>query len=94
MASRSKEAKIKAVYSPPATRRAPVRYRPRRHRWTGQFLTAAGLLIVLLNLLTQFTRARLLPGGHSPFYLILGVVVACSSLWWFGWFDRQDPGWQ
>jgi hypothetical protein len=66
-----------------------VRYRQRWHRWIGLLTTATGLLIIVLNLLTQFMRTRLLPGGHSPFYLILGVVVACSSLWWFGWFDRQ-----
>jgi hypothetical protein len=31
----------------------------------------------------------LLPGGHNELYLVLGITVAGSSLWWFGWMDRN-----
>jgi hypothetical protein len=84
-----RQTKIETVYRPPATRRTPTRHRPAWHRWIGWLVTALGLLTIVLNLLTQFTQTRMLPGGHSPFYLILGIAVAVSSLWWFGWFDRQ-----
>jgi hypothetical protein len=37
----------------------------------------------------EFAENVLLPGGHSPFYFVLGIAFAGSSLWWFGWFDFQ-----
>ena len=33
-------------------------------------------------------KIGILPGGHSPLYFMAGVVIAASSLWWFGAFDR------
>jgi len=52
------------------------------------FLLAAGALVAVANWLEDFTEQRLLPGGHSPLYLLLGLAIMTSSLWWFGWFDR------
>jgi hypothetical protein len=42
----------------------------------------------LANIVIEFSDLELLPLGHSPLYRMLGIVVAISSTWFFGWFDR------
>lgn len=49
-----------------------------------------GIAIIILNdIVLLGASATLLPGGHTELYLILGVVIAGYSTWWFGWFDRD-----
>lgn len=84
----SRQAKAAAVYTPPR-HKARTRHRPPWHRAAGFVFLPLGLAIIILNIVTEFTALELLPGGHSPLYLILGITVSGSSLWWFGWLDRQ-----
>lgn len=74
----------------PPPRKRKLRYRPPWHRGVGLALVIGGLVLVAVNVVTEFTARHLLPGGHSPLYLLLGLAVAASSLWWFGWLDRPQ----
>ena len=53
------------------------------HRVVGALLITLGAAIFVVN---DFTRA--LPGGHSEGYAALALLVAGSSAWFFGLFDR------
>ena len=46
------------------------------------------MVIAVLNDGMWFTKTRLLPFGHSELYLILALVVAGSSTWFLGLFDK------
>jgi hypothetical protein len=82
-----KKSKTAKVYTAP--HRPRLRYRAPWHRAVGFAALIVGLGVVTANLMTEFTETKLLPGGHSPLYLVAGVAIASYSMWWFGWFDRQ-----
>jgi len=48
---------------------------------------AAGIVIAVLNDVARF-GPRVVPGGHSELYLLLGVTMAGYGGWWLGIFDR------
>lgn len=74
-------------YTPPIK---SVRFRPDWHKAVGFVLLAIGISVVVLNdIVLLGAPVTLLPGGHSELYLILGVIIAGYSTWWFGWFDRE-----
>ena len=72
------------------TPKAPAyRLRPSWHRvagWLGILLGAA--LAGSNDLMLVYEDLTLLPGGHSEFYLFLGIAVAAASTWFLGLFDR------
>lgn len=70
-------------YTPPAWRV----YRPRSHKLIGACLVALGAALILVNY-ADYTDLNLLPGGHQEAYFFLGILIAASGAWWFGWFDR------
>ena len=72
-------------YTLPTKNRGP--FRPTWHKFTGAWLTAFGLGIFVLNDAEWF-GVHLMPGGHNELYAVVGIAVAASSTWWFGWFDR------
>ena len=66
-----------------------MRVRPRWHRVAGWGGVSAGVLIAILNDAMLMTEGlRLLPFGHNELYLLLGLIVAGSSTWFLGLFDR------
>lgn len=69
-------------------RRALARQRPSWHRAVGTSQVAVGVALIVINYV-DYSRSSLLPGGHQELYFVFGVLVAGSSIWWFGWFDRQ-----
>ncbi len=74
-------------YTPPLK---SVRFRPEWHKLIGAVILVIGIAIVILNdIVLLGASATLLPGGHTELYLVLGVVIAGYSTWWFGWFDRE-----
>ena len=62
-----------------------VRVRPEWHKAAGGFSVIAGGTIFYLCYFNAWHLHRWLPGGHA--WYIVGVLVAASSLWWFGAFD-------
>ncbi len=74
-------------YTPPTK---SARLRPGWHKAIGFALIIAGITVVVLNDVMRGSAVRLLPGGHTELYLILGIAIAASSMWWFGWFDREQ----
>ncbi|WP_454850193.1 hypothetical protein [Promicromonospora soli] len=72
-------------------RNPALRIRPGWHRVVGWLSLAAGLAIIALNDTMQLASGiTLLPGGHSELYLLAGIAVTGTSLWWFGWMDRAE----
>lgn len=73
-----------------AHRKSAVRVRPRWHKVTAVALLILGILVIVANdaMLLGGVPTTLLPGGHNEAYLLLGVILAAVSTWWFGWFDR------
>lgn len=63
--------------------------RPLWHRLVGWTTLILGVIVIVLNDLMRLADVRLLPGGHSEFYLLAGLLIAGQSLWWFGWWDRS-----
>ena len=59
-------------------------FRPLWHKVLGGLLIVLGVVVFFLN---DFSP-DLLPGAHNEGYAVLGISVAASSIWWFGWFDR------
>lgn len=54
-------------------------------------MLGAGIAIIVLNDAMRLTSGvTILPGGHSELHLLLGVAVAGTSLWWFGWMGRVE----
>ncbi len=72
-------------YTAPSKNRGP--FRPTWHKVTGALLILLGLGIFVLNDAEWF-GVHLMPGGHNELYAVLGIALAASSMWWFGWFDR------
>ena len=72
-------------YTPPADQ--SFRFRPAWHRVVGIAQLVVGIAIVAINYI-DYADLRILPGGHSELYFLLGLVIAGGSIWWFGWFDR------
>lgn len=75
-------------YTPKQKARGP--FRPTWHKAIGALLLLAGAAIFIINDLAWFD-INWIPGGHSELYAMLAFVVAGTSTWWFGWFDRP-PG--
>lgn len=74
-------------YTPPIKH---IRFRPTWHKVVGALSILLGVGIAATNDVMLLERSTtLLPGGHNELYLMLGVIVAGSSLWWFGWMDRE-----
>ncbi|MCZ7537219.1 MAG: hypothetical protein M5T61_15790 [Acidimicrobiia bacterium] len=72
-------------YTPKLKNRGP--FRPTWHKVVGALMVLAGLTVFVLNDLAWFD-VRVMPGGHNELYAVVAVVIAASSLWWFGAFDR------
>lgn len=66
-------------------------FRPGWHKLVGAASVVVGILVVVVNDGMYFIEATLLPGGHNELYLIVGLAIAASGTWWFGWFDRTTP---
>ncbi len=64
------------------------RLRPWWHRAIGAGQVIVGVASIIVNYV-DYGRTSLLPGGHQELYFVAGLLVAGSSIWWFGWFDRQ-----
>ena len=63
-----------------------VQFRPRWHKMVGaaSIVVGASLFVVC-----EFNGFHLHDfGGHI--WYVVGVVLAASSIWWFGGFDRPD----
>ena len=75
-------------YTPKLKARGP--FRPTWHKVVGALLLLAGVGIFVVNDLAWFD-INLIPGGHNELYALLAFLVAGTSTWWFGWFDRP-PG--
>jgi hypothetical protein len=74
-------------YTPPIKH---IRFRPTWHKVVGALAVSLGVGIAVTNDVMLFgASTTLLPGGHNELYLVLGIIVAGSSLWWFGWLDRE-----
>ena len=72
------------------TPKAPAyRLRPSWHRVAGWLGILLGAAIAGSNdLMLLYENVTLLPGGHSEFYLFLGIAVAAACTWFLGLFDR------
>lgn len=77
-------------YTPPAKNRGM--FRPVWHKVIGGLVVLAGLAIFVVNDL-EWLGIHLMPGGHNELYAVAGIVVAGSSMWWFGWLDRSHTRW-
>jgi len=66
-----------------------MRGRPLWHRGAGFLTAVAGVGLIIFNYAEEL-GSRVLPGGHQEAYFALGMVIALTSSWWFGLFDR--PG--
>ena len=71
-------------FTPPA---AGPRVRPVGHKVVGSVFVLLGVVLIALNF-AEDENVGILPGGHSPLYMLVGLMIASSSLWWFGAFDR------
>ncbi len=71
-------------------KRKYVRLRPTWHKVTGYVMVAVALTTFVFNQIMLLSpSAPLLPGGHNPAYMLLGLALATWSTWWLGWFDRE-----
>jgi hypothetical protein len=54
---------------------------------------AVGVVLVIVNNASEPNDTRevlhLLPGGHSPLYIPLGIAITAWGGWWTGAFDRK-----
>ena len=74
-------------YTPPAPK---ARFRPRWHRVAGWLGVALGIAVAVLNDAMLFGEdVTLLPFGHQELYLVLALLIAGSSTWFLGLFDRE-----
>lgn len=53
---------------------AQLRIFPRPARLMGWAIVMLGGVVVVVNLVMEFSDLRLLPGGHSPLWLVAGVA--------------------
>lgn len=64
--------------------------RSRASRIVGWSLFVLGLITLVVNWSEEFSEAlTVLPGGHSPFYLVGGVVAMTVGAWRAGVFDAK-----
>ena len=56
------------------------------HKIGGGVLVIFGVVLIFVNF-AEDENLGVLPGGHSPLYMVAGLIIAASSLWWFGAFD-------
>jgi hypothetical protein len=63
--------------------------RSRVEKVAGALLITVGLVVVLTNYAEEIIDRHLLPGGHSPLYLLLGVLLAAYGTWSTGVLDRK-----
>ena len=74
-------------YTPPAPK---ARFRPRWHRVAGWLGVAVGVAVAVANDAMLFGEdVRLLPFGHQELYLVVALMIAGSSTWFLGVFDRE-----
>ena len=71
-------------YTPPD---AGPRFRPTWHKVVGSVSVVFGVALIALNF-AEDEDVGILPGGHSPLYMLAGLIIGSSALWWFGAFDR------
>ena len=69
----------------PARSRGP--FRPVSHKVIGIITIIIGLGLFAINDLALLD-VNLMPGGHNEIWAPVALVIAASSMWWFGWFDR------
>jgi len=70
--------------------KTPYRIRPLPMRITGWAVFAVGILVSIVNIsMDIIDNDELLPGGHSPAYLVGGLVMAGAGLWWTGVMDAK-----
>lgn len=64
--------------------------RSRASRIVGWSLLVLCLITLVVNWIEEFSEAlTVLPGGHSPFYLVGGVVAMAVGAWRAGVFDAK-----
>lgn len=84
----TRSAEPSSRYTPPTPK---ARYRPRWHRFAGWVGVALGVAVAVSNdAMLIVEDATLLPFGHQELYLVLALMIAGSSTWFLGVFDR-DP---
>ena len=94
LAERAKRYESGPATPQPSSRYTPpiksIRFRPDWHKTVGALVLVLGVAVAVVNdVMLLGASTTLLPGGHSEFYLVLGVAIAAYSTWWFGWFDRE-----
>lgn len=69
------------------------RFRSAREKVLGACLIVFGVAVVIVNYASEPNGSgeglHVLPGGHSPLYVPLGIAIAVWGVWWTGLFDRQ-----
>ncbi|MFF7642889.1 hypothetical protein [Streptomyces canus] len=56
----------------------------------GWSLLGLSLVVVVLNWIEEFSSLEALPGGHSIFYLMGGILGAAVGAWRAGVFDAKS----
>ncbi|MDH6522293.1 hypothetical protein [Streptomyces sp. SAI-090] len=56
----------------------------------GWSLLWISLVVVVLNWIEEFSELNALPGGHSVFYLMGGILGAAVGAWRAGVFDAKS----
>ena len=56
----------------------------------GWSLVSLSLVVIVLNWIEEFSSLNALPGGHSVFYLMGGILAAAVGAWRAGVFDAKS----
>jgi hypothetical protein len=88
MSPKSRQRRKPPAPAPSRNGRRRARFRPTWHKVVGWSLIGLGVAVIVVNEV-DVVDLELLPGGHSPAYLLLGLVVAVAGSWWLGLYDRQ-----
>lgn len=67
-----------------------VHTRSKPSRIVGWSLFWLGLVAIVVNWIEEFSELAVLPGGHSVFYLMGGVVAGAVGLWFAGVMDAKS----
>lgn len=59
------------------------------NRITGWTVFWLAVVTLVLNWIEEFSKLTALPGGHSPFYLVGGIVAIAIGLWRAGVMDTK-----